>query len=91
MRLLAVVRLSDLSDASTSTERQRSKIDTYASLHDNEVVGLTEDLDVPGTESRPCSRPELILGLETLCGACARPGCPKPSVYEEEDSASKPL
>src|SRR5580704_12570620 len=30
MRLLAVVRLSDLTDETTSPERQRNKIDTYA-------------------------------------------------------------
>jgi site-specific DNA recombinase len=58
MRLLAVVRLSDLTDETTSPERQRIKIDTYARLHEHEVVGLAEDLDVSGAIS-PFERPAL--------------------------------
>lgn len=58
MRLLAVVRLSDLTDETTSPERQRSKIDTYARLHEHEVVGVAEDLDVSGSIS-PFERPKL--------------------------------
>jgi len=58
MRLLAVVRLSDLTDETTSPERQRNKIDTYARLHEHEVVGLAEDLDVSGSVS-PFDRPKL--------------------------------
>jgi site-specific DNA recombinase len=58
MRLLAVVRLSDLTDETTSPERQRTKIDTYARLHEHEVVGLAEDLDVSGAVS-PFDRPQL--------------------------------
>ena len=58
MRLLAVVRLSDLTDETTSPERQRTKITTYAKLHDHEVVGLAEDLDVYGAVS-PFDRPQL--------------------------------
>lgn len=58
MRLLAVVRLSDLTDDSTSPERQRTRITTYAKLHDHEVVGLAEDLDVSGAVS-PFDRPQL--------------------------------
>jgi len=58
MRLLAVVRLSDLTDETTSPERQRTKITTYAKLHEHEVVGLAEDLDVSGAVS-PFDRPQL--------------------------------
>jgi site-specific DNA recombinase len=58
MRLLAVVRLSDLTDETTSPERQRNKINTYARLHEHEVVGLAEDLDVSGAIS-PFERPKL--------------------------------
>jgi site-specific DNA recombinase len=58
MRLLAVVRLSDLTDETTSPERQRGKITTYAKLHDHEVVGVAEDLDVSGAVS-PFDRPQL--------------------------------
>jgi resolvase-like protein len=41
-----------------SPERQRTKIDTYARLHDHEGVGLAEDLDVSGATS-PFERPQL--------------------------------
>jgi site-specific DNA recombinase len=58
MRLLAVVRLSDLTDETTSPERQRTKITIYARLHEHEVVGLAEDLDVSGAIS-PFERPKL--------------------------------
>jgi site-specific DNA recombinase len=57
MRLLAVVRLSDLTDETTSPERQRTKISTYARLHDHEVVGVAEDF-VSGAIS-PFERPNL--------------------------------
>ena len=53
-----MVRLSDLTDETTSPERQRTKIDTYARLHDHEVVGVAEDLDVSGAVS-PFERPKL--------------------------------
>src|SRR5712664_1334689 len=58
MRLLAVVRLSDLTDETTSPERQRTKISQYAKLHDHEVAGVAEDLDVSGAVS-PFKRPAL--------------------------------
>jgi DNA invertase Pin-like site-specific DNA recombinase len=65
MRLLAVVRLSDLTDETTSPARQRGKIDTYAKLHDHEVVGLAEDLDVSGAVS-PFDRPQLGPWLQRI-------------------------
>jgi site-specific DNA recombinase len=58
MRLLAVVRLSDLTDETTSPERQRKKIEDYARLQEHEIVGLAEDLDVSGAIS-PFARPQL--------------------------------
>lgn len=53
-----MVRLSDLTDETTSPERQRTKITIYARLHEHEVVGLAEDLDVSGAIS-PFERPKL--------------------------------
>jgi DNA invertase Pin-like site-specific DNA recombinase len=58
MRLLAVTRLSDLTDETTSPQRQNARIDTYANLHDHEIVGRAEDLDVSGSIS-PFERPAL--------------------------------
>jgi site-specific DNA recombinase len=58
MRLLGVVRISDLTDETTSPERQRAKITGYASLHDHELIGVAEDLDVSGSKS-PFGRREL--------------------------------
>lgn len=58
MRLLAVVRLSDLTDETTSPERQREKISHYAKLHGHELAGTAEDLDVSGAVS-PFEREQL--------------------------------
>ena len=58
MRLLAVTRLSDMTDETTSPERQKAKISTYAGMHDHEIVGWAEDLDVSGSVS-PFDRPQL--------------------------------
>lgn len=58
MRLLAAVRLSELTDETTSPERQREKILTYARLHGHDIVGVAEDLDVSGAVS-PFDRPSL--------------------------------
>jgi DNA invertase Pin-like site-specific DNA recombinase len=48
MRLLSVIRLSDLTDETTSPERQRTKNRQHAALHDHEIIGEAEDLDVSG-------------------------------------------
>jgi site-specific DNA recombinase len=58
MRLLGCVRLSDLTDETTSPARQKARITDYAKLHDHQVVHVTEDLDVSGIV-RPQNRPEL--------------------------------
>lgn len=58
MRLLGVVRISDVTDETTIPERQRAKITGYAGLHDHQIVGIAEDLDVSGSKS-PFTRPEL--------------------------------
>ena len=47
-RLLSVIRLSDLSDESTSPDRQRGKNQQYADLGDHKIIGEALDLDVSG-------------------------------------------
>lgn len=79
MRLLPVIRLSLVTDNTTSPERQFEKIETYARLGDHELVPITEadyDLDVSGAVS-PFDRPGLgrwlkddRLGMwDALCAA----------------------
>jgi len=58
MRLLGAVRLSDLTDESTSPERQNGKITSFAQLGNHELVYVAEDLDVSGAVS-PFDRPDL--------------------------------
>lgn len=48
MRVLGAVRLSRSTEASTSPERQRDRIQWWADGHDAEVIEVTEDLDVSG-------------------------------------------
>ena len=48
MRLLSVIRLSDVIDETTSPERQRMKNRQHAALHDHVIVDEAEDLDVSG-------------------------------------------
>ncbi|BCP10444.1 hypothetical protein MINTM020_25420 [Mycobacterium paraintracellulare] len=48
MRFLARIRLSVSTDESTSVERQREMITSWASLHDHTIVGWAEDVDVSG-------------------------------------------
>jgi site-specific DNA recombinase len=45
-RVLGRVRLSRSTDESTSEERQREIIETWASMHGHEIVGWAVDLDV---------------------------------------------
>jgi site-specific DNA recombinase len=49
--LLSVVRISDLTDATTSPERQRTKNQAYADLNDHKIIATAEDLDVSGKVS----------------------------------------
>jgi len=58
VRILAAVRLSDLTDETTSPERQMAKITAYAASGDHQVIGVAEDLDVSGAVS-PFKRPQL--------------------------------
>ena len=61
MRILPVIRLSLVTENTTSPERQMSKITQYAALGDHELVPVTEadyDLDVSGAVS-PFDRPGL--------------------------------
>jgi DNA invertase Pin-like site-specific DNA recombinase len=48
MRLLAAVRLSRLSDSTTSVDTQVENLEEYARRHGHTIVALTEDLDVSG-------------------------------------------
>ena len=48
-RVLGRIRLSRLTDESTSAERQRELIEQWSAMHDHEVVGWAEDLDVSGS------------------------------------------
>ena len=56
-RVLGRVRLSRLSEESTSSARQRQIIEDWASANDHEVVGWAEDLDVSGSVD-PFDTPE---------------------------------
>jgi site-specific DNA recombinase len=61
MRLLPVIRLSLVTENTTSPQRQVEKITQYAQLADHELVPVTEadyDLDVSGAVS-PFDRPGL--------------------------------
>jgi DNA invertase Pin-like site-specific DNA recombinase len=58
MRLLGAVRLSSLTDESTSPVRQREQIEGWGKLHRHTLAAITEDLDVSGAVS-PFERPEL--------------------------------
>ncbi|AGK87512.1 integrase [Mycobacterium phage HINdeR] len=49
MRVLGRIRLSRLSDESTSPERQREIIEGWAKSNDHTIVGWAEDLDVSGS------------------------------------------
>lgn len=61
MRILPVIRLSLVTENTTSPERQMEKVTQYAALGDHELVPVTEadyDLDVSGAVS-PFDRPGL--------------------------------
>lgn len=57
-RVLGRIRLSRLTDESTSEARQREAIGQYAAMHGHEIVGWAVDLDVSGAVS-PFETPEL--------------------------------
>lgn len=58
MRVLSAIRLSQLSEVTTSPERQREHVDKWTRIHDGEVVGQAVDLGVSGGLS-PFERPDL--------------------------------
>jgi DNA invertase Pin-like site-specific DNA recombinase len=58
MRLLAAIRLSIETDATTSPERQRKDIEAYAAKHGHTVTGWPTDLSVSGSVP-PHQRPQL--------------------------------
>lgn len=57
-KILGAVRLSRASDASTSPERQREVVASWADMNHGQIVHVAEDLDVSGAVS-PWERPEL--------------------------------
>ncbi|MEU4577250.1 recombinase family protein [Nonomuraea sp. NPDC023979] len=63
-RVLGVIRLSNLTDDTSSPARQRAKIDGWADLKDAHVVGYAEDLDVSAITKGPWDRPELAAWLD---------------------------
>ncbi|WP_078344850.1 recombinase family protein [Mycobacteroides chelonae] len=58
MRVLGRVRLSRLTEESTSLNRQRELIEKWADMHDHTVVGWAEDVDVSGSVD-PFEAPQL--------------------------------
>jgi site-specific DNA recombinase len=58
MRILGVVRLSHLTEVTTSPGRQREYPQKWAAVHGGEVVAIAEDLGVSGSVS-PFERPGL--------------------------------
>ncbi|WP_370933533.1 recombinase family protein [Amycolatopsis sp. cg13] len=62
MRVLGRIRLSRVTDATTSPERQRADIERWAAAHGHEIVGWAVDLDV-GRSVNPLEAPELSTWL----------------------------
>ncbi|OLT77678.1 hypothetical protein BKG58_22545 [Mycobacteroides abscessus subsp. abscessus] len=58
MRVLGRVRLSRLTEESTSVERQRELIKKWSEMNDHTIVGWAEDIDVSGSID-PFEAPEL--------------------------------
>ncbi len=58
-RALIVVRLSPLTDATTSPERQLKKCRELCTQRGYEIVGVAEDLDVIAGTTTPFDRPQL--------------------------------
>lgn len=59
MRALIVIRLSRLTDASTSPERQRESCEVLCRQRGYEIVGTAEDIDVSAGKTTPFDRPQL--------------------------------
>ncbi|MFB9926336.1 recombinase family protein [Amycolatopsis halotolerans] len=63
-RVLIVVRLSNLTDETTSPERQLGVCERYCADRDWTVVGVAEDLDVSASTTSPFERPSLKKWLD---------------------------
>ncbi|SII00002.1 recombinase family protein [Mycobacteroides abscessus] len=59
LRALIVVRLSRVTDATTSPERQVTACRELCAIRGYEVVGVAEDLDVSAGKTTPFDRPQL--------------------------------
>lgn len=59
MRALIVVRLSRVTDATTSPERQLQACQELCAQRGYEVVGTAEDLDVSAGTTSPFERPQI--------------------------------
>lgn len=59
MRALIVVRLSRVTDATTSPERQVAACQELCAARGYEVVGIAEDLDVSAGKTTPFDRPQV--------------------------------
>ncbi len=66
MRVLGRIRLSRMTEESTSAARQREIIEMWAKSNDHEIVGWAEDIDVSGSVD-PC-RCEGCRGVNTPRG-----------------------
>ncbi|MEV6572095.1 recombinase family protein [Streptomyces sp. NPDC051577] len=66
-RVLGVVRLSKVSDETTSPERQRRSIQRWADQEGHVVVGWVEDIDVSGGVE-PWKRPDFSKWLPSTIG-----------------------
>lgn len=58
-RALIVIRLSRVTDATTSPERQLEKCRELCKQRDYEVMGVAQDLDVSAGKTSPFDRPQL--------------------------------
>lgn len=58
-RALVVVRLSNLTDETTSPDRQRQVCEDFCAQRGWSVVGVAEDLDVSASTTSPFERPQL--------------------------------
>jgi site-specific DNA recombinase len=59
------IRISELTDATTSPERQKAECQAYAERKGWDVVGAFEDLDISGTKSLT-ARPGMVQALEAI-------------------------
>ncbi|MDT5021501.1 MAG: site-specific recombinase, partial [Mycobacterium sp.] len=59
MRALIIIRLSRVTDATTSPERQLQTCRELCDQRGYEVVGVAEDLDVSAGSTTPFDRPQI--------------------------------